>query len=563
MKSQLLEHFEQLQQTEDIMSIREAVRELQNEWKSESAKERQIQREVFDSLEHPEGTEFEFIPNELDEKLNEFMKAYRLRMDEHGKKLAAERLQNLELKTNLLGEFEKVIKEEQIVGKAFSSWNSLKEKWAAVGDVPGDKYHDLNDRYHKLAQEFFYNINIYRTLQEHDLKINQKKKEELIERAKEIAEIKSINEVELLMKTYQREWMEIGPSARDSYKELGDTFFGLMRVAYSRVNGHYEELRAHSEENLQRKKELVDKMKNVLSMEFTTISAWNKYTQDVLALQEDWRHSGFAPKKENEEIWSEFRGLCDLFFTKKKTWFESKKMGYKECRDKKEALIAMTKEYQESEDWKTATEAMKKLQEEWKTVGQADPRDEQKLWYRFRSACDVFFQKKKEHFAGMVGEQEQNLALKEAVIAELEQLEITGNKGTDLGRLKEVGIRWMNIGFIPREKMKEVNDRYNKIMDSKYQKLNVERTEKVMGEFRSRLEHIRGGTDGKYKMRNEKQNLSEKMDELIRERRQYENNMSIFKGAGAEALKKDIEKKIKATEREIEELKKKIQLIEV
>jgi hypothetical protein len=63
-------------------------------------------------------------------------------------------------------------------------------------------------------------------------------------------------------------------------------------------------------------------------------------------------------KKDNEEIWQEFRGLCDLFFSKRKEQLDQKRNAYKENRDKKEALIAKAKELQESDDWKNATDAL-------------------------------------------------------------------------------------------------------------------------------------------------------------------------------------------------------------
>ncbi|MBL7943853.1 MAG: DUF349 domain-containing protein [Flavobacteriales bacterium] len=562
MKSQLLEKFEQLLLTDDIMSIREAVRDLQADWKSETAKEMQVQRQEFESKEQEEGAHFEYVPSQEDEKFSELLAGYKHRIDERGKELAAERLKNLEFRIQLLDDFEKVVKEEQNVGKAFAASKNLREQWGKAGDVPGDKYHELNDRYHKLSQEFYYNINIYKELQEHDLKINQRKKEELIERAAEIGNLKSVNEIELLVKTYEREWMEIGPSPRETYKETGDRFFGLLREAKAKINAHYEVLRSHAEENLNRKRQLVDALKNVLSMEFTNTSSWNKYTEEVLKLQEDWKHTGFAPKKENEEIWSEFRGLCDLFFQRKKSFFDVRRDAHKVSRDKKEALIAKAKELQESDNWKETTEALKKLQDEWKSVGSADPRDEQKLWNRFRSACDVFFERKKEHFSGVVTQQEENLVQKEALLAEIEAFNLSGDRNNDVSALREYTSRWSAIGFVPREKAKEINDRFGKLLDLHYGKLNVERSEKSMMEFRSRLENIKNSSDGNFKIRKERQTLRDKIDRLIAEKRQYENNMMIFTGAGAEALRKDIEKKIKATEREIEDLRKKMQLTE-
>lgn len=564
MKTTLIDKLHELLQAEDILSIREAVKNIRNDWKAETAKERQLQLEEYNAAAAEEGTEkpeFVYVPHELENRLQELLKTYEDRIEEHGKKLAAERQKNFETKTALIAEFEKLITDEENIGKAFSTHKSIKERWDATGDVPGDKYHDLQENWQKLNHSFFYNINIYKSLQEHDLKINQKKKEEMIEEAGTLASIENISELELLVRKFQREWMNIGPSPRETFKEMGDTFFGILREAQNRIQAHYDALHANSEENLNRKKALVEKMKEILQMEISHASTWNRWTDEVLKIQEEWRGIGWARKKENEEIWQEFRGLCDLFFSKRKEQFEKRRSAFKEHRDKKEALIARAKELQDSSDWKNTTEALKKLQEQWKSVGSADPRDEQKLWQRFRSACDVFFQRKKEHFGGIVQQQEENLRLKNELLEEIESRELTGNKGENLAWLREFSERWHAVGYVPKDHIKSVMDRYNAALDKKYGQINAEREEREMSAFRSKLENIKTSGNSDQAMRKEKHFLRDKMDRLQTQIRQYENNMGFFTGKGAEQMKKEIEKKIQAAEREIEEIRKKMNLL--
>lgn len=561
MKNQLIEKLRELLKSDDIMSIRDAVREIRGEWKAESAKERQVQLEAFKAAEHPEDVEFVYVPDEQEAPYQELLKAYEDRIEEHGKKLAAERQKNLELKSEVLNELEALVKDEQNISKAFGSHKALAERWSSIGDVPGDKYHDLHEKWVKLNHEFFYNINIYKSLQEHDLKINQRKKEEMIEESKKLVEVTTINDLEILVRKFHREWLNIGPSPRESFKELGDTFFGILREAQNRIQAHYDEIHAHSDENLSKKKTLVGKMSEILGMEITNAATWNRWTDEVLKLQEEWRTIGWARKKENEEVWQEFRGLCDLFFSKRKAFMDIKRSSYKDNKEKKEALIEKARALQNSDDWKAATDSLKKLQEEWKSVGSADPRDEQKLWLRFRSTCDHFFSRKKENYAKVIDEQAQNLALKEDMLKELEALEITGNKGADLANLKSFGERWHAVGYVPREKVKEVMDKYNQLLDVKYGQINADREEKEMSSFRSRIANIKGANDGDSKLKRERNFMKDKIEKLKHQIAQYENNMGIFTGKGAEALRKDIEKKIKATEREIDDIKKKLDML--
>jgi hypothetical protein len=313
---------------------------------------------------------------------------------------------------------------------------------------------------------------------------------------------------------------------------------------------------------LTKKKALVEKMKEILTMEITNASTWNRWTDEVLKLQEEWRTIGWARKKENEEVWQEFRGLCDLFFSKRKEQVEQKRNAFKEHRDKKEELINKAKVLQESSDWKASTESLKKLQEQWKAVGSADPRDEQKLWQRFRSACDVFFTRKKEHFGEMVAQQEENLRLKTELLVEIESTELSGNKGEDLALLKSFGERWHAVGFVPKEQVKSIMDRYNAALDVKYGQINAEREEREMSAFRNRVDNIKSSGAGDTAVKKERFLLKDKLDKLSAQIKQYENNMGFFTGKGAEAMRKEIEKKIKTTEREMEDIKKKMSLLE-
>lgn len=566
MKTTLIEKLHALLQGDDITAIKEAVREIRNDWKAETAKEKQLQLEAYNAEPVEEGVErapFEYVPNELEEKFQELMKSYEDRVQEHGQRLAAERQKNLDDKLALIKEFETLVANEENIGKAFGEHKALKEKWDAIGDVPGDKYHELQDKWAHLNHEFFYNINIYKTLQEHDLKINQKKKEELIEEVKSLASVESVSELEILVKKFQREWMNIGPTPRETFKELGDAFFGHIREASSKIQAHYDVLHANSEENLAKKQALVEKMKEILQMEITNSTTWNKWTEEVIKLQEEWRTIGWAKKKENEEVWQEFRGLCDLFFSKRKEQFEQRRASFKEHKDKKEELILKAKALQDSSDWKATTEALKKLQEQWKAVGSADPRDEQKLWQRFRSACDIFFQKKKEHFSEMVTQQEENLRQKIALLEEIEATELTGNKSEDLAYLKSFGERWHGVGFVPKDNIKSIMDRYNAALDAKYGQINADREQREMHAFKNRIDSIKNTSgSGDNAVKRERFALRDKLDRLFAQIKQYENNMGFFTGKGAEAMRKEIEKKIKSTEREIEDIKKKMEMLD-
>ena len=184
MKNELIEKFRTLLQNEDITAIKQEVRQVRANYKAESAKERQLQLEKWNEVEHEEGEEFIYVASELDEGFGELIVQYTERVKAHGQKIAEEQKANLSTKKMLMIRMKDLVQNEENIGKAFHDFNTILEEWKSTGDVPGDQYEKVNSEFTSLKEQFFYNINIYKELQDNDLKINLKKKEELITKPK-------------------------------------------------------------------------------------------------------------------------------------------------------------------------------------------------------------------------------------------------------------------------------------------------------------------------------------------------------------------------------------------
>jgi len=562
MKNELLERLKSLLENEDITAIKQDVRQVRADYKAATAKDKQIQLEKWNEEEHEEGVDFTYISPAEDESFFSLLDVYSERVKIHGQKIAEEQKANLSAKKLLMIRMKDLVQHEQNIGKAFNDFNGILEEWKEVGDVPGDKYEQVNGEFNQLKEQFFYNINIYRALQENDLKVNLKKKEDLITKVKALESETSIKNLELTTRQLQREWQEIGPSPRETYQELGDTFFGELRKNFDRIQAHYDSIKGEMAENLEKKKSLVNEVKQVLDLEIAHHNTWSKKTEEIIALQEKWKTIGYAQKKENEEVWQEFRGLCDLFFEKKKGFYEGRNVKYKEAQAAKEALIEKAKAIQENTDWKKTTAEFIKLQEDWKKIGSTFQREEQKLWQKFRAACDTYFNAKKAHFKDQDSAQEENLLEKQQLLEAIKAYELTDNAGEDVKKLREFSAKWNAIGFVPRKNIDEINGGYKAALDEKYKKLNVAREDLSVSNYENRVEKLKNAPDGENQIRREKRLLKDKVDRLQQRVNQYENNMGFFgHSKGAEALKKDVEKKVATAQREIRELKKKLRLL--
>lgn len=560
MKAELLRKFDELLQNDDVMAVRPDVKELRDTWNRLTREEENAQHEQWKTVEHEEGEDFAFTPAPEDERFEALYAAYRERIAEHRARVETEQKENLRQKKELLTRLETLIKEEENVGKAFEQFNEINDGWKAVGDVPGDAVRELNDGFQRLRDDFFYNINIYKELREHDLKINLRKKEELIDLARQLTALEDIKEIEMLARSYQKQWSEIGPSPRETWKEVGDTFFGLIREGYGKVQAHYDALRSQQEANLEARRELIRKVNEISALDISNHGTWNKKTEEVLEFQKQWKDCGYVPKAEGEEVWKEFRAACDLFFERKNLYYRQRKDEYKSALTVKERLVKEAIELKDETDWKKTTEKILKLQEQWKAAGSAGQSDERRLWGQFRAACDQFFEAKKAFFAGMGDRHDANKQEKEALITDLEGFELTGNRTVDMETLRGYQTRWNSIGHVAKADMKPLSERFFAILDAKWDVLKSNKIERNISNYKSRVDSLR--ESGSKDLGRERRLLREKIDRLKQRVLQYENNLNFFTGPGADEMKKGVERKIRAANDEIEEIRQKLRLFD-
>lgn len=560
MKAELLRKFEELLQNEDIMAVRPEVRDLRDTWNRLTREEENAQHEQWKTVEHEEGEDFAFTPAPEDEGFEALYATYRERIAAHKARVDAEQKENLRQKKEFLTRLETLIKEEENVGKAFEQFNEINDGWKSIGDVPGDAVRDLNDAFQRLRDDFFYNINIYKELREHDLKINLRKKEELIELARQLPVLEDIKEIEMLARSYQKQWSEIGPSPRETWKEIGDTFFGLIREGYGKVQAHYDGLRSQHEASLEARRELIRKVNEIAALDISNHGTWNKKTEEVIELQKQWKDCGYVPKAEGEEVWKEFRAACDLFFERKNVYYRQRKEEYKGALATKERLVKEAVELKDETEWKKTTEKILKLQEQWKAAGSAGQSDERRLWGQFRAACDHFFAAKKAFYAGMGDRHDANKQEKEALIADLEAFELTGNRTVDMETLRGYQSRWTSIGHVAKADMKPLNEKFFGILDAKWDVLKANKIERNISSYKERVDSLR--ESGSKDVGRERRLLREKIDRLKQRVLQYENNLHFFTGPGADEMKKGVERKIRAANDEIEEIKQKLRLFD-
>jgi|TARA_R110000737_G_scaffold350741_2_gene390673 hypothetical protein len=561
-KIEFLEELKKLTDTTEYLKASRSVSELRGKFEDFLIEEERLRQVAL--LEAGEEVTDNKEVDPVREEFNEIYRVFQMKRKDASDLKKEVQENNLKTKKAIIAKLKDIIQNEENIGAAFGSFKEIHDAWKEAGDIPREKRDDIQAEYSKLLESFFYNMKIYRELKEHDLHRNEQLKLELITKIQELQKLSSIKETESQLKTIQNEWDEIGPVAEGEWDKIKTAYWDNVKAVYGKINAFYDERRQKLTANIDLKKALIEKVRASVEgvEEINSAKDWETKTTEIIAIQNEWKHIGFGPKKENEEVWKEFRAICDTFFDAKKGHYETIREESKHLVEAKQKLIDKAKEINHSEDWKTTADQLIRLQNDWKKIGHTGQKSEQKLWRDFRGASDVFFNARKKHFEEKDKQNETNLVAKQAVITNILAYEIGEDKKQGIADLKAFAADFNKIGHVPMKQKDEIYNSFKTAMDNHYQKLKLEGLEKEKVMFQAKMDTFKASPNSGRLMDKEKSDLQRIIQNIKAENIQYENNLGFFgRSKGAEEMKKDVEKKIELNKRKIEELIRKLKLI--
>jgi hypothetical protein len=498
----------------------------------------------------------------LEEKFNQLFNIYRQKRAIFLENLEKEKLVNLEKKKTILEELKQLINSEETLKKTYDNFRTLQDSWKVIGMVPKNEVNDLWQNYHFLVEMFFDKVKINKELKDLDLKKNLEQKIVLCEKAEELlletSILKSFKELQRL----HEEWKEIGPAPDDKREEIWDRFKSATEKINLRRRDHYKKLQDEQEGNLIAKTALCEKAESLLTEESNSIREWQNMTKQFNDLFKVWKSVGPAPKKQNDEIWERFKTSLDGFFTEKKEYFGKLKDQQVNNYNIKLDLCVQAEALKDSTDWRTATRDLINMQKDWREVGPVPRKNSDKIWKRFRTACDEFFNRKAEYFSNIKEEEAGNLKKKEDLIKQVEAFDFSGNKGDNLSVLKDFQRQWTEIGFVPFKEKDRLQNAFRDVVNKQLDKLNISNTEMTMSNYKSRFEVIKDSPDGDRQVYRERTFIQNKITKMQEDILLWENNLGFLANSKkANLLKAEFEKKIEAAKKEVEVLKDKVKFL--
>jgi tRNA/tmRNA/rRNA uracil-C5-methylase (TrmA/RlmC/RlmD family) len=226
-------------------------------------------------------------------------------------------------------------------------------------------------------------------------------------------------------------------------------------------------------------------------------------------------------------------------------------------------LCIQAESLQDSTDWKGTSDSLIKLQKDWKNIGPVPRKQSEKLWKRFRKACDHFFNRKTEYFSELDTSYEDNLKDKLAVIEELEKFEPGPDVQAAFDRLKELQRKWTEIGFVPFNKKDEITNRYRIALNKEFDKLKIGDEDKSILKYRSKLDNLKANPKASRKIRNEREKFFTKIKQMESDIVLWENNIGFFaKSPNAETMINEVKEKIANSKKMIKTLEEKVRMID-
>lgn len=553
-REDLLKEFQNLLNANNFDVLKQRARLIKDVFE---AKSKEIYAKAFEKFLEEGGVKEDY-KSELDKIDIDFRKLYgeyRERRQKYLEKQEQDKIDNLEKKKAVLEELRTLLQQEGSLKEIYDIFNQLQAKWKEIGAVPRSEANSLWESYHFLIEKFYDKVKINREL----LEIGMKKKIALCERVESLLLEPSINDSFRQLQECHQLWKEIGRVSADKSDEIWERFKKASDAVNKRCQEHYEKIREEQNNNLLAKKALCEKLEELLKTELSTVKDWTEATTKVNELFDLWKTIGPVPREENENIWNRFKKPIDKFYEDKKEAFVKMKESQDENYQKKVELCLQAEVIAERSDWKRATEDLLKLQEEWKNVGYVSKKQSDKLWVRFRQACDKFFERKAQDYQNRKDNESENIAKKEALIQAVKDFSFTEDKQHNLDVIKDFQRQWSEVGYVSTDERNRLYAEFRKAIDAHFDKLQSDSMELNLNNYKMRLEAV----EGKVNVSREKKDLLDKIQKLQNDLNVWENNLGFLASSKqADLLKAEFDKKIEKAKAEIQLLKAKVKLLE-
>ena len=552
----IVERLEQIYERKELEEAKNVVALLRLKYKEKTGL---VRKEALDKFLEEGGNKIDFHFSDSEEErfvaVNQKIREYHQKKREEQEKLMAD---NLVKKKELLEQLRHLVEGDDRPLKAiYDDFTQLTEKWRDIKPIARAESNNLWQNYHFLVEKFFEKVRINNELRDLDYKKNLEEKLQLCEKAESLLAEESIGKASKELHELHDRWKETGPVPMDKKDEIWERFKAASDAIAQKRKDYYDKMQSEMEQNLLAKRALCEKAEALLAQEYKNAKDWNAASEQVDELMKLWKSIGRAPQSENDAVWERFRGSLNSFFEEKKAFFRKIRDEQTNNYNLKVDLCVRAENIaQQRLDYRAATADLLKLQQEWKAVGPVPMRLSDKVWKRFRAACDEFFKKKADYYQSMRSDENANKEAKEALIEEAKAIAVE-NREALLVAVKELQRKWTEIGHVPMKDKDRLYADFRAAIDEKF---------KVFGSKMPNglqvLSDVNTPEDAALLSNKDIAKLNTRIQQLKSDITLWENNMGFISQAkSSDVLRKEFENKIRRAKEELALLEAKRKII--
>ena len=539
----------------DFQAAREAVSALFE------AEKQQAKAQYVEAQGNSEG--FQYPQNPHVEKFFESYNAFKAKRTKFYDDLNKEKEKNLAEKNKIVDIIRNIVESEDIskmVGKENSEKvKSLQEKWRQIGSVPKADADELYKSYRALIDRFYANKRMAYEFQQLDRKKNLKIKEGICEKAEALLEEENVNDAVKKLNRLHEDYKATGAVPREVQEELWQRFKTASDKIYEKKRAFAEEYKKELQENMELKQALCLRAEEFLSFNSNSIKEWNEATQQLLSLQEEWEKIGPLPREVAKNINKQFWGNFKQFFANKNKFFSKLDEQRQDNLKKKEELCEKAEAIQESVEWEETANELKKLQKKWREIGPVPEAHRDSIYARFKAACDKFFDRRRNRKAEQEKVFEDNYTKKAEICDKIEAL---AKEGVDMEKLNSLKEEFLATGFVPRDKISTIMDRFTEVIDTYFKATDLDEDEREKQSLEMLVEVYKSGPNASKRLDRKRQAIRNKINNLENDINLWMNNIEFFsKSKNAESLREEFGEKIHDAKVKLEKLKRQFRVI--
>ena len=536
----LVNKFESLLENENSQNVRNNINKIKNSFNAAFAI---LIAEKKDAFLADGGNVIDFnFTSPLKKRFNDLSKSFRERQQSFQKNRAQQLNQNLEIRLQIIEEIKGLINVEGDINSSYNTFKSLQERWRNTGQIPSTENNNTWNNYRHHVEIFYGFLHLNRDLRDLDYKHNLEQKQKIIQSTEELATETDLNRAFRELQALHKIWKEeLGPVAKEFKDELWERFSAATKVINDKRQDYYGQLEETFNDNLVIKNDIIDKIKAISEKTSLVHKEWQANIKEIEALRDAFFKAGKVPSKQNEKTWTAFKDAVRIFNKNKNTYYKTLKKDQSENYRKKLELVEIAEQNKDSLDLETTLALMKDIQNRWKSIGHIPRKDSDKLWKRFRGACNLFFDRYHEQKNNGSEEEIKSFEDKTSLLETLNSFIPSEDKDTNLDSLNQFSSQWKKIGNVTKSK-RFIDGKFFKSLDGFYSKIGLDKEALENLKYSLKLETI---SKDPSLINNEVIFIRKKIDEIKSEINQLENNLQFFSNVDDDnPLVKEVHKNI-------------------